>query len=260
MIDRHIKHGDFTHLADNYSKNRPGYSDTILSTLLYLTGKNFNQIKFLDIGAGTGIWTTQIAKKGCKVTAIEPNDNMRKYGIKNCSEFDVEWKKGSAENTGISEELFDIVSMASSFHWTKFDFAVKEISRLLSPNGFFVCLWNTRMIEKNSLTLEIESYLNELVPDLKRVSSGKSEFCEHLTEKLSSCSYFSENMYMEGYHSEIMSQERYLGVWKSVNDVYVQAGPERFEKFLSFINQKIKDVDFIEATYKTRAWVSWKKG
>ena len=61
---------------------------------------------------------------------------------------------------------------------------------------------------------------------------------------------------MEGYHQEHFSKERYLGVWRSVNDLQVQAGPQRFQEFMQYLNKRLEDVDHIETTYLTRAWLA----
>ena len=73
--------GDFTGLAEHYSKNRPDYSTSVLNALLGLSNKNVQQIDFADVGAGTGIWTKMVVDKGVKsAVAVEPNDDMRKQG------------------------------------------------------------------------------------------------------------------------------------------------------------------------------------
>ena len=73
MAQQSLKHGDFTGLAENYTRYRPGYSESVLTALLALLGKPANTVDAVDVGAGTGIWTAMIAKRGCRsVTAIEP--------------------------------------------------------------------------------------------------------------------------------------------------------------------------------------------
>ena len=72
-------------------------------------------------------------------------------------------------------------------------------------------------------------------------------------------SFFEDVVYLEGRHVIIMSPDRYLGAWRSVNDLQVQLGEEKFESFLSFVEQKIAASEVIEATYLTRAWSARKK-
>ena len=70
--------------------------------------------------------------------------------------------------------------MASSFHWANFDNATKEFHRVLVNDGVFCALWNPRYIFNNPILVDIENKITELNPDIKRVSSGKSDFVENL--------------------------------------------------------------------------------
>ncbi|MDM5138390.1 methyltransferase domain-containing protein [Aeromonas bestiarum] len=254
-----VSKGDFTGLAEKYSKNRPDYSASVLKSLLALVDKPINDIDFVDVGAGTGIWTRMVREAGVKsVIAVEPNDDMRRVGItdtvKNTKLSDVIWISGSGENTGLLSNSCDLVSMASSFHWADFDKATKEFHRILKENGRFVALWNPRLIENNPLLVEIEDYLTFLKKDIKRVSSGRSGITDVLTERLNESIYFDDVIYIEGRHSVYMTPERYLGAWHSVNDLQAQLGSKLFEDFIKFIENKVKGLDFIEADYFTRAW------
>lgn len=123
-----------------------------------------------------------------------------------------------------------------------------------------MALWNTRRYEVKPLLVEIEDYLHSLVPELKRVSSGRSEFCESLTDRLAQCGKFEDVLYLEGTHTEKQTPERYIGLWESVNDVRVQAGEERFAQFINYIKNKTANLAFIEAQYLTRAWIARKPG
>ncbi|WP_298065811.1 class I SAM-dependent methyltransferase [uncultured Mailhella sp.] len=261
-----MKHGDFTALADNYARYRPGYSPFVLNAFLSLAERERERerettaaLTCADAGAGTGIWSRQLASAGVHVIAVEPNDAMRKAGEKQSAGCDILWRKGGAEHTGLPADSCDLVCMASSFHWPDFDAAVKEFGRILKPGGLFMALWNTRRFESNPLLVEIEDYLHKLVPELKRVSSGRSEFCNTLTDRLRSRKEFTDVLYVEGRHTEQQSQERYIGLWESVNDIRVQAGEERFARFIDHIKEVTRDTPVIEAEYLTRAWIAQTK-
>lgn len=255
-----VKEGDFTGLAGDYSLHRPDYSQSVLSSLLGLLQKPVSEIDFLDVGAGTGIWTRMVVGAGVRsATAIEPNADMRGKGVLDSTECGIVWKEGSAEQTGVSSESVDWVTMASSFHWANFEAATEEFHRVLRPGGRFTALWNPRLLEVNPLLVEIENHLNELRPDIKRVSSGRSGITNTLTERLWDSDYFEDITYMEGRHTIRMSQKRYLGAWRSVNDLQVQLGPDLFNDFLSFVTSKIEALPVVEATYLTRAWSGRRK-
>ena len=63
-------------------------------------------------------------------------------------------------------------------------------------------------------------------------------------------------LYLEGRHTESQSPERYIGLWQSVNDVRVQAGEERFARFIAHIEEVTRETPVIEAEYLTRAWIA----
>lgn len=250
-----MKHGDFGNLAENYSKNRPDYSAEVLDQLINLINIPITNVDFVDIGAGTGIWTRMVMSRGVRsAVALEPNEDMRKRGISDSSGANIKWVAGSAEISGLNGASFDWLTMASAFHWVDFQTAIKEFHRLLRKGGCFTAIWNPRLIEGNSLLEEIDAHLGSLQPSIKRISSGRSTNTEELMKKLNSTPYFHNVNYLEGQHVIRMSRERYLGIWHSVNDLPVQLGTKKFQQFLDFVNDITAGVDTIEAAYLTRAW------
>jgi len=259
-MTKKLKAGDFTGLAGDYSQHRPDYCPSVLKALLGLLDKPTSELDFVDVGAGTGIWTRMVHNSGVRsCTAVEPNEDMRSKGIADSQNTSLSWFAGNAAVTGLPSGSADWLSMASSFHWVDFENATQEFYRVLRPGGRFTALWNPRLIEVNPLLVEIEAYLETLRPNIKRVSSGRSGITETLTEKLWSSPYFEDVIYLEGRHTIKMSPERYLGAWRSVNDLRVQLGPEKFDSFIDFVNKRIADKKVIEATYWTRAWSASRK-
>lgn len=259
MVDT-LKAGDFTNLAKDYSQHRPDYCASVLGALLGLLSKPMTEVDFVDVGAGTGIWTRMVHDAGVRsVTAVEPNEDMRNSGITDSQCKSIRWLAGSAEATNLSTDSADWLSMASSFHWSNFDIATKEFYRVLRPGGYFSALWNPRLIEVNPLLVEVEAHLDTLRPNIKRVSSGRSGITETLTEQLWASPFFEDVLYIEGRHVIEMSPERYLGAWRSVNDLRVQLGPKKFDVFLNFIERRIAGLKVIDATYLTRAWSARRK-
>lgn len=256
-----LKHGDFTGLAKDYAEFRPDYSTSVLNGLLGILDKETQEIDFLDVGAGTGIWTRMVFQKGVNsAKAVEPNKDMREYGKLTSSHLNIDWIASRADNISLNSSSVDWLTMASSFHWVDFERATKEFNRLLRPEGVFTALWNPRLIQDNPLLIEIEEFLSSLKPEIERVSSGRSNFTQSLTEKLWDSPYFHNITYIEGRHRIKMTKNRYLGAWKSVNDIRVQLGPQKFEIFLDFIERNISDDLQITTTYLTRAWSGQKKG
>lgn len=58
---------------------------------------------------------------------------------------------------------------------------------------------------------------------------------------------------MKCMHDEVMSKERYINIWHSVNDIRVQADEEGFKRILNNIDNILKDYSKISVPYKSRA-------
>jgi len=253
--------GDFSGLAADYSAYRPDYSESVLTALLGLLEKPIGELDFVDVGAGTGIWTRMVNEKGTKTTtAVEPNLDMLQKGIEDSKNTEIIWVNSPAERLNLRDKSQDWLTMASSFHWVDFNKAIFEFKRVLRAGGWFTALWNPRIIETNPILVEIEAHLKALNPSLKRVSSGHSGITNNIEELLNGTTCFEDIVYLEGHHNISMTPERYMGVWRSVNDVRVQLGSEKFEHFLSFVEEATSGLNTIETTYLTRAWSARKVG
>jgi ubiquinone/menaquinone biosynthesis C-methylase UbiE len=183
---------------------------------------------------------------------IEPNLDMRKFGELQLPK--VTWLEGSAENTNLNAESVDWVSMASSFHWSDPNKSLPEFARILRKDGVFTALWNPRIITGNLMLEEIENYIYFLNPNIKRVSSGNSGITNRLESLLLKSGSFENVCYSEASHTIMMTKERYIGAWNSVNDLQVQLGEENFHRFIQFVEKTIGQIEVIETRYLTRAW------
>lgn len=249
-----MNHGDFTELAKFYI-NRPGYSTVVLECLKNHIFNSIGKGMVADIGAGTGKLTENLVSVGCTGFAVEPNKAMRTEGQKVFAEkTEFIWKEGTAEKTGLDDDSVCWALMGSSFHWADSELAVKEFYRILVPGGFFTAIWNPRDIESSELHMRIEEAVYSEVPNMKRVSSGKTVTTGEMKKKLLSGGYFKDILFTEAPHVECMTKERYMNIWKSVNDIRVQAGEEGFQRILDKIGQIITKFDEIEVPYLSRAW------
>lgn len=254
-----MKQGDFTTLAENY-KHRPAYSPVILEALTRMIGlAGQEDVHVAEVGAGTGKLTYMLAQMGLNVLAVEPNGAMREEGIKYTADFpNVTWSAGTGESTGLPNACADWVVMASSFHWTNPDLSLPEFFRILKTDGWFTAIWNPRNIEASPLLSDIEERIYQIAPHVSRVSSGAKRHTKNWEKELVATGHFQDVIFMETDHLEIMSKERYMGAWHSVNDLPAQAGEEKWREILAAIEAEIEGVSQIEAPYKNRAWTARK--
>jgi ubiquinone/menaquinone biosynthesis C-methylase UbiE len=252
-----MKQGDFTDLAKNYI-NRPDYSNLIMQSLLKIVDFPIkkNNFKVADVGAGTGKMTKVLLELGLNVDAVEPNSEMRKEGVNYTKDYNIIWTEGSGEKTNLKSDSYDWAIMASSFHWTDHKKSLPEFYRILKPDSYFTIIWNPRNIEKSPIHLEIEEIIYRNLPSLKRVSSGGKSHTKNWEDILIETGHFKDVIFTEVEHNEIMSIERYMGIWKSVNDIRAQAGEVLFNKILIDIESKINYLKEINVPYKMRSWTA----
>ncbi|WP_202077963.1 class I SAM-dependent methyltransferase [Caldalkalibacillus salinus] len=92
----------------------------------------------LDIGCGGGIYSKVFAQSEAKhVTGLDFSEEMLKMAKENCKNIkNISFKQGSAFETGIKEETFDIVLERALIHHIKdLQSCFKEANRVLKPQG-----------------------------------------------------------------------------------------------------------------------------
>lgn len=127
----------FNGKADNYARFRPSYPDAVIDFL-------YNNAKcehVADVGAGTGIFTQCLTRKPWKITAIEPNLDMR-LAFTNLLP-DIPCLPNTAENTGLPDASVGLVTVAQAFHWLDENAFKLECLRILKPHGYIAIIWNT---------------------------------------------------------------------------------------------------------------------
>ena len=129
----------YNKMAKNYDKTWKNYLDGTIDGTVERLNLDGNE-KLLDVGCGTGLLLQKIRDEwpGTELYGIDISDGMLdKARNKNIS--------GAVFETGLADDLpfennyFDIIVTSSSFHyWPNPDGALKEINRVLRPDGVLV--------------------------------------------------------------------------------------------------------------------------
>ena len=130
-----------------YDSVRPAYPDEAVAALIDAarSGRGVNApgrdgpLRAADIGAGTGKMSELLARGGLLVDAVEPSSAMRAQAS---SIEGVTWHDGVAEETGLPNDVYDIVVFAQSWHWMDPERAGLEAARILAPGGVLAIVWN----------------------------------------------------------------------------------------------------------------------
>jgi len=236
---------NYTDRAEHYDK-RADYCKEVVETLLHKIGAVPGK-PVADIGAGTGKLTKLLALNGLTVRAVEPNDAMMAFGVKNTEGMSVTWTKGVGEQTGLPKSSVHAAFFGSSFNVLDQKATLSEVARILVPGGYFACMWNHRDLNDH-LQNEIEEIIRQMVPDYDYGSRR-----EDPTAIINESKLFGKVSYLEqSFKVEMPSNIFYEG-WKSHATLERQAG-QKFASVLERIQKLLTPYEVIDVPYSTRIW------
>jgi ubiquinone/menaquinone biosynthesis C-methylase UbiE len=155
--------------ADAYERGRPGYPAAAIE-FLRQTFNLSSAAAVVDLAAGTGKFTRQLAKLDCQIIAIEPVEGMRQKFAALLP--DVPILNGTAESIPLDTSSTDVITVAQAFHWFQGEAALAEIHRVLKPGGHLGLLWNVRD-ESFDWVSQISEIITAYEGDAPRYRTGK---------------------------------------------------------------------------------------
>ena len=237
---------DYTDRAHTYDK-RADYSNKAIEKLLKKTECSEGKT-VCDIGAGTGKLSKILLNFGLTVQAVEPNDNMRRYGIKNTKNNNIFWTEGTGENTGLNDSSVYATFFGSSFNVVNQKKSISEVARILMPNGWFACMWNHRDIE-DPIQKNIENIITSFIPNYDYGLRRQDPSSVILDSGL-----FSEVMYIEEKFTVSMEKSEIVDAWKSHETLFRQS-EGKFDKIINEISNLLTS-EIYKVPYFTRIWFS----
>lgn len=241
---------DYSQLAESYLK-RPDYSDAAIDFII--THSNIPmKSKVADIGAGVAHLTLKLANRGLDVTAVEPNDEMRKNGIKRTEKIkNIKWEIGTGETTHLKDNSYSLITYGSSFNVMDRMAALKEAKRISRQKAWLAALWNHRNL-KDPIQTEIENIIKKFIPSYNYGTRREDQ-----TSFLKQSGYFSKILKNESNITHTMAVIDIIEAWKSHATLERQAGELLFSKVIESIEKFLLDIgsETIHVPYTTRTWL-----
>ncbi|WP_163801545.1 class I SAM-dependent methyltransferase [Mycolicibacterium sediminis] len=190
MHDDRRRASSFGAAAAQYDRFRPTYPEDLIAGLVPGRGSTV-----LDVGAGTGIASKQLADAGADVVAVEPDPEMAAVAAAKGLTVDV----ATFEDWEPAGRTFDLVVFAQSFHWVEPGSALTKVAGLLTDGGRLALLWN-RIVQVRPSLEDFDAAYAGIVDDWRRPSEG-IERSERLSTLLDEAGFVNERQsYGEDLH------------------------------------------------------------
>lgn len=126
--------------ARHYAAARPGYPAALFDTLDQLLGGRLKGARVIDVAAGTGIASRQLAERGARVIAVELSEAMLAMLVAGSPGIDA--VQGDAHALPLADRSAEMVTCVQAWHWMDKQRAVAEARRVLRPGGLLAVWWN----------------------------------------------------------------------------------------------------------------------
>lgn len=130
---------DWGRTTADYALHRPGYPASFYERLLRL-GIGLPGQRVLDLGTGTGNVARELARRGCRVTGVDVAEEQVEAAreLAAGAGLEVDWLVARAEETGLPDGAFDVVTASQCWGYFDRDVMAAEIPRLLAAGGRLV--------------------------------------------------------------------------------------------------------------------------
>lgn len=122
---------NFSGQAETYARYRPSYPDEMYAFIF----QHVQERKTAwDCATGSGQVSGKLAESFEKVYATDISSEQMKYAPQKAN---IEYLQAPAEDSGLPDKVFDLITVAQAIHWFDFEEFYKEVRRTAKPGSLF---------------------------------------------------------------------------------------------------------------------------
>ncbi|MEL6928466.1 MAG: class I SAM-dependent methyltransferase [Cyanobacteria bacterium J06600_6] len=231
-------------VASAYDRTRPRYPQEILARMQEIA-KLEPRKSVLEIGAGPGIVTIELAKLGAEMVSLEPSQAAWAIARAKCADYpNVEVINTTFEDWNLANKKFDVVVAATSFHWITPEARYIKTSTALKDNGLLVLLWNTPPQPSWEMYQDLQDIYQTHAPELDKYE-GHQEHQENIgkmAQGVIDSGYFQNqtsdrlvvtvHYTVEDYLTLLSTLSPYIGLRSAQRESLFSELQQRFEQLL----------------------------
>ncbi|SIT08273.1 class I SAM-dependent methyltransferase [Alicyclobacillus vulcanalis] len=215
----------FSGFAGLYDTYRPEAPDAARAILIAYLGHRPDTV--IDLGSGTGLSTFPWRHEARRVIGVEPNGDMRAQAERRARELGadcVAFVPGLSTSIPCGDATADLVTCSQSFHWMDPLPTLREVARVLKPDGVFGaydCDWPPSCCRDADMAYEellqmAEDAIARYVPKQEQARKWpKEKHLEHI--RASRCFSFAKEVV---FHVEKrLTPEAFIGIALSQGQV-----------------------------------------
>lgn len=226
-----------------YDRTRPRYPASIMAQMQQRV-KLHQDKSVLEIGAGVGIATIELAQLGAKMVCVEPSKSALAIARDKCAAYPhVEMVNTTFEDWDLRKWQFDVVIATTSFHWV--DTAVRYVktAQALKDDGFLVLLWNTPPQLSYSEHQSLQGVYQLHAPKL-----GKYERHQDYQRNIAQ---FPQQAIASGYFHDLTTEQAIIPVKYTVEDYltllstlspYIRLSSESRQSLFAGLKSKLEQI------------------
>lgn len=197
-------------VASAYDRTRPRYPAEILARMQEIA--DLQPGKFvLEIGAGVGIATVELAQLGAKIVCLEPSQAACAITRDKCAAYgNVQVINTTFEEWELGKQQFDVLVAATSFHWITPEARYAKTAAALNDNGLLVLLWNTPPQPSYEIYQSCQAIYQTHAPEL-----GKYESHQDYQRNIGK---IAQKTIALGYFQDLITHQAIISVTYTVDD------------------------------------------